>query len=282
MGGLTWLNILNPVTNLFKRKPNPEIQAIQEADHAYVRGHETQRSPCPFLNALANQNYLYALFRDSQQVKENLTRECRPRDGKNITQAHLKAALIVAGNSSSLFADVFASIVKPILHKDGTFTLVDLRRHNAIEHDASFTRLDYRQGDNYTFQPAMFQALLADANGGPITKDSLARTRVRRDKEEKQAGHGAGLTFFSDPKLWITMWSQTCVLLQTFGERISVDDITMFYEQEKLPEWWLQDASAGRRRMTFVGQLRDIAGVFWRHLFVKVPDTTLNNPLKGW
>jgi len=172
--------------------------------------------------------------------------------------------------------------VKPVIRKDGTFTLRDLRRHNAIEHDASFTRLDYRQGDNYTFQPAMFKAFLADAEGGPITMESLARTRVRRDKEEKQAGHGAGVSFFRDPALWITMWSQTCVLLQTFGQHINVEDITVFYEEERLPDRWLQNVEAKRVRMTFVRQLRDIAGVFWQHLFVRVPETTLEDPLKGW
>jgi len=263
MGGFTWSNIFTPILHLFLPKPSAEIQAIQEADHTYIRGHESKRSPCPFLNSLANQNYL-------------------PRDGRNITRAKLKAALIAAGNSTPLFAEVLTSIVKPVTRKDGTFTLVDLRRHNAIEHDASFTRLGFRQGNNYTFQPAMFQAMLVDAHGGPITPESIARTRVRRDKEEKLAGHGAGVTFWRNPSLWITMWSQTCILLQTFGRRISVEDITVFYEEESLPEWWLKDASMGKRRMTFLGQLRDIADVFWRHLFVKVSEAELMNQLKGW
>ena len=199
---------------------------------------------------------------------------CRPRDGKNITQDKLKAALIVAGNCSPVLADVLSSIVRPVLHEDDTFTLVDLRRHNAIEHDSSFTRLDFRQGDNYSFQPDMFHAFLADAQGGPITKESLARTRVRRDKEEKQ---GVGL-FGLGLRLWVTTWSQTCILLQTFGPSISVEDITQFYAEEKLPEWWLK----GHPQMTFFGLLGDVSAVFWRHLFVTVPQTTLNDPLRGW
>lgn len=59
MGGFSWVHFLSPITNLFKSKPNPEIKAIKDADHTYIRGHESQRSPCPFLNALANHNYLY-------------------------------------------------------------------------------------------------------------------------------------------------------------------------------------------------------------------------------
>ena len=201
-----------------------------------------------------------------------LTVISRPRDGKNITQDKLKAALIVAGNCSHLLADVLSSIVRPVLHEDGTFTLVDLRRHNTIEHDSSFTRLDFRQGDNYSFQPDMFHAFLADAQGGPITKESLARTRVRRDKEEKQVIGISGLGL----RLWVTMWSQTCILLQTFGSSISVKDITEFYVEERFPEWWLK----GHPQMTFLGLLGDVSAVFWRHLFVSVPVS--NDPLRGW
>lgn len=200
--------------------------------------------------------------------------DCRPRDGKGITQDKLKAALLVAGNCSHPLADVLSSIVKPVLHEDDTFTLVDLRRHNAVEHDKSFTRLDFRQGDNYTFQPDMFHAFLTDAQGGPINTESLARTRARRDKEEKEAIGVGGLGL----RLWVTTWSQTCILLQTFGQSISVNDITQFYVEERFPDWWLK----GHQQMTFLGLLGDISGVFWRHLFVSVPETTLKDPLRGW
>ena len=88
-------------------------------------------------------------------------------------------------------------------------------------------RLDFRQGYNYTFQPAMLHAFLKDAEGGPITKESLARTRVRHDKEKKQAVGISPLGL----RLWVTMWSQTCILLQTFGVSILVKDISTFSEE---------------------------------------------------
>ena len=75
-----------------------------------------------------------------------------------------------------------------LLHDDGTYDLVDTRRHNVIEHDASFTRMDFRQGDNYTFQPHMYQAMLNDADGKPVTHRSLAKTFIRRDKESRASG----------------------------------------------------------------------------------------------
>lgn len=62
MGGFSWSHLFSPILSVFKSKPNDEIEAIEEADHSYIRGHESQRSPCPFLNALANHNYLYILI----------------------------------------------------------------------------------------------------------------------------------------------------------------------------------------------------------------------------
>ena len=85
----------------------------------------------------------------------------------------------------------------PLCRKDGTFDLVDTRRHNVIEHDSSFTRLDFHQGDNYTFQPHMLQAMIDDADGGPVTLRSLAKTFIRRDKESRAAGA---------PRLPLNLW----------------------------------------------------------------------------
>lgn len=186
----------------------------------------------------------------------------------------LKAALLVSANCSHLLADVLSSIVKHVAHPDGKFSLVDLRQHNAIEHDRSFTRLDFRQGDNYSFQPAMFHDFLKDAEGGPITATSLARTRARRDAEGKQVLGAKSL----GPRLWLTTWSQTCILLQIFGKEISVEDISSVYEHEKLPEWWIQHSG----KPTFLGLLGDVFDVFWKHLFVRVPTETLEDPLRGW
>ncbi|EMC93181.1 hypothetical protein BAUCODRAFT_36847 [Baudoinia panamericana UAMH 10762] len=260
MGGFSWSHLFTPILSLFRPKPNAEIEALKEANHDYIRGDESQRSPCPFLNSLANHNYL-------------------PRDGKAITKAKLKAALIVAGNSTPLFADVLSSIVKSVTRKDGTFTLVDLRRHNAVEHDASFTRLDARQGDNYTFQPAMFEAMVKDAHGGPINRDSIARTRARRDREEKAAGNGAGVTFWRSPRLYVTTWSQACILLQTFGEEIGVEELRKFYTEERLVEGWVGEK---KKRMTFLGQLGDMASVWWKHFFIQIDGAAVKDPLKGW
>ncbi len=74
------------------------------------------------------------------------------------------------------------------------------------------------------------------------------------------------------------MWTQTCILLQTYGDSIPVKDITHFYAEEKFPEWCLKP---DKPRMTSLGLLDDISAVSWWHLFVSVPETTLKDPLRG-
>lgn len=121
----------------------------------------------------------------------------RPRDGKNITPAQVEHALMTALHMSKLAARSLTSSLKPLLHKDGTFDLVDTRRHNVIEHDSSFTRLDFHQGDNYTFRPEMLEDMIADADGGPVTLKSLAKTFTRRARESRAAGA---------PRLPLNLW----------------------------------------------------------------------------
>jgi hypothetical protein len=86
----------------------------------------------------------------------------RPRDGKNITQPRLEAALMESVHMTGTVAHALANTIKSLKREDGTFDLVDIRQHNLVEHDTSMTRLDFRQGDNYTMQPhSTFCSLLA-------------------------------------------------------------------------------------------------------------------------
>lgn len=104
---------------------------------------------------------------------------------------------MTALHMSRTAARALTGSLKPLLRRDGTFDLVDTRRHNVIEHDSSFTRMDFCQGDNYTFQPDMLEAMIADADGGPVTLKSLAKTFIRRDKESRAAGA---------PRLPLNLW----------------------------------------------------------------------------
>lgn len=104
---------------------------------------------------------------------------------------------MVALHMDWLAAGSLTVTLKPLLRDDGTYDLVDTRRHNVIEHDSSFTRLDHWQGDNYTFQPQMLQQMIDDAEGKPVTLKSLSKTYKRRNMESKEAGA---------PRLPLNLW----------------------------------------------------------------------------
>ena len=122
--------------------------------------------------------------------------------------------------------------LRPLLHKDGTFDLVLMRQHNIIEHDASFTRLDFREGDNYNFQPRLFRAMLDDARNGPITISSLAKTYIRRNRESRAAGAPA-LPW----NLWVVNLLQSVSSMNTakMGRKLDREVLRVFYEEERFP-----------------------------------------------
>jgi hypothetical protein len=109
----------------------------------------------------------------------------------------IKQSLRDGLHMSPLLASSLTNALRPLLRPDGTLDLKDTRRYNVIEHDASITRLDFHQGDNYTIQPELVQAIFDDAHGGPVSLKSLAVSFKRRSKESRAAGA---------PRLGIKMW----------------------------------------------------------------------------
>lgn len=133
----------------------------------------------------------------------------RPRDGKNLTIPMVHHALHVAFHMSDAAASALTHTIKPFLRKDGTFDLIDLRKHGVMEHDASLTRLDFHQGDNYTFQPQMLENMIQDANGGDVTLRSLAKSFNRRCRESRAAGA---------PRMGLKLWFVT--VFQLAGRKL--------------------------------------------------------------
>jgi len=158
----------------------------------------------------------------------------------------VEEALMTALHMEKALASAITHPLRSILRKDGTFDLVLMRQHNVIEHDASFTRLDFREGDNYNFQPHLFRAMLDDAKGGCITIPSLARTYIRRNKESRAAGAPA-LPW----NLWFVNLLQSVSLMNTAGKRgiLSRETMTTFYEEERFPDEVLER----REKRTLVG-----------------------------
>lgn len=136
-------------------------------------------------------------------------------------------------HQSKALSSAVARPLKQIVRSDGTFDLIDLRRHNVIEHDASLTRLDARQGDNYTFQPAMLQSMFDDAHGGPVTVESLAKSYNRRKKERKADG---GVAVPLDLRFVNIIQTVSFLNSADTNGKLSDDMMRVFYEEERIPE----------------------------------------------
>ncbi|KAF3932348.1 Chloroperoxidase [Dactylellina cionopaga] len=234
---LTVTNIVKSAVTFGIPKPPAAGEEDGEEDHVYIKGDVASRSPCPGLNALANQGYL-------------------PRDGKNYTVPMVHAALMKALHMSPTAAWALTTALKPLLRPDGTFDLVDTRRHNVIEHDASFSRLDFHQGDNYTVQPHMVQAIIDDAEGGDITLRTLAKTFIRRRMESRRDGApGLGLS------LWFVAVLQAVGVMNTAqtGGKMTAELVRAVYEEERLPAIILENP----KKRTIFTLLGNAIGMLW-------------------
>ena len=136
-------------------------------------------------------------------------------------------------NMSHPLATFLTSIILPSVGKPGatTFDLVDLRKHNAIEHDISLTRHDFAQGDNYTFQPEMLEALLKDTGDGPATAKTFAKSRIRRTKESKLTG----VPKLSIRLVLISVFNYGSALLVLGPSGIPKEDLITFLREERSP-----------------------------------------------
>lgn len=239
-----YVSLTNVVKSIFssgytKNGQVPADSLVEAEDHTYIKGHPETRGPCPGLNALANQGYL-------------------PRDGKDLTLPQVEHALMTVLHMSKTAAHALTSALPPLVRKDGTFDLVDTRKHNVIEHDSSFTRLDFHQGDNYTFQPAMLQDMINDAHGEDVTLKSLARTFIRRGKESRASGA---------PRLSINLWFvrmlQAVGVMNTamgaVGGKLTPEVLEAVFSEERFPDVILNN----QKPRTIFTLLGNALGMMW-------------------
>jgi hypothetical protein len=178
----------------------------------------------------------------------------RPRDGKNITQPRLEAALMESVHMTGTVAHALANTIKSLKREDGTFDLVDIRQHNLVEHDTSMTRLDFRQGDNYTMQPHMLQAMIDDAEGGPVTLKTLAKSYIRRKREHKASGgQGLGLRLYFVNLLITVGYINT----EATGHP-TPKQVHDFYTDERLEDYVLQNPTP-----------RSLHGLLWKAIVLQ-------------
>lgn len=110
--------------------------ASTSSPHEYIPAKETDgRGPCPALNVLANHGYMYEI---NQAYRIQLTIfDGRPRDGKNISTTEFVSAITRIYNISYPLAYGLAIGGVALCGHGTRLDLEELRKHNAIEHDAS-------------------------------------------------------------------------------------------------------------------------------------------------
>lgn len=106
-----------------------------------------------------------------------------PHSGYNISQADTVHALYTALNINQSAGELLfgkALTTNPDYPNATEFSLVDLRRHNILEHDASLSRGDYYFGNDYSFNQTIFDQTRSYWTSPRINVTQAAHARLAR------------------------------------------------------------------------------------------------------
>ena len=156
------------------------------------------RGPCPAMNSMANHHII-------------------PHDGMNLTIPMLSEALAGTFNLSIEMGTVVSGIALAIAPDPslGHFDLNHLNKHNAFEHDASLSRVDYYfSGDEgiAKFDNETFNRWFSHFDGLQyIDIDIAAKARYAMVKYSRE--HTPGFTYLEQHR--ITSYAETIKFLKT-------------------------------------------------------------------
>jgi len=186
------------------------------------------RSPCPFLNTMANHGYIR-------------------RDGRYITLWAATRAMMECYNFTFALALFVASAgiwTSLFTHLNfWWFDLGELQTHNnvSIEHDASLTRSDIKTGDNWHPSPQLISQMLSTSSSsdGSLSVRDYANYRVQREKTLPAP--------FSTPRDFLAT-GEVGLIIPAIGRgsdnvldrKINADWATSFFENAKLPDNWIR------------------------------------------
>jgi len=118
-----------------------------------------------------------------------------PRYGRHISIVEFNRAQIETLNFSPDFANTITTGMLTKLgvplNSEQRIDLDQTNAHGRTEHDASISRLDLIQGNNAIVNPSLVQRFLEDTiplSALFLDTASVARTRLRRERESRQAG----------------------------------------------------------------------------------------------
>ncbi len=178
---------------------------------------DEHRSPCPALNSLANEGYL-------------------PRSGR-VTTADLVRALDERLGIPPILGETLARVAMARVGKVGAdgkavLDLSALDKHGFLEHDASLTRLDARDGDAAKIaSPLVGQLVSFSTDGRTLTLEDLATAHQVRMAQSAAGGHHVPL------KAGVLGVLEAALLFQVFRTReaIQLPDAEELLEKERIP-----------------------------------------------
>ena len=204
------------------------IQSPKADEHIY---HEpppnASRSPCPALNALANHGFL-------------------PRDGRNITFGKIVDAMqngLGLSHGFALFMAVgtFTLMRRPSL---AAFDLHETDKHGYIEHNASITRDDIKEGQTYApleidherlHSSLLDKAHVTSTSGEKrvLTAEDVARARVELE----------GKSALPLAPLYAEIGrAEFAMVLEIFGfgenREVAQEEAQILLEEERFPDEW--------------------------------------------
>jgi len=193
--------------------------------HRYIpAGHDDLRAPCPALNTLANHGYI-------------------PRDGRNLNFIQLVRVQCEVFNMSIPLAASLAFEAVFLCGNGLTVDLRQLRKHNAIEHDASLSRDDVDlTGNSWSVDPKLVAKMIAEYSSPEgLTFKDMARVRVKR---EKMLANVTKRLDWTHNKIAL---GEACLTIGIWGlgggddmtkRVVPISRLRSFFLDEKLPDGW--------------------------------------------
>lgn len=236
--------------------------AMNRDVHPYIAPTITDaRSPCPFLNILANHGYI-------------------SRDGRAITLDQVLIACKKTINLSPIFnAIAYKSPLYPLIFNgyntasgDRCFDLDALAKHNFVmEHDASLTRSDYYERDPLLLDQHLYDNLInCSSDGKTLSTEDLIKARIIRENHNITHSKHFSFGLFQKFIAWLSITSLIVFFSQQ--DKIPLPIIRSLFFEEKFPDDYVQPATekgllqVEMKRMKIMdkaGKLR----VSWRELF---------------
>lgn len=193
------------------------------------------RGPCPALNVVANHGYMN-------------------RNGQNLTIADITNALSSGLNVDPLMGGSQAfSAITSLGHVDpvsgqSVLDLANLDKHNALEHDASLTRLDAANGDAINVNANLVSTLLSfSTDNQTLTVDQMAAYRNQRDLQSQAADPSYSASIMATFQKYHEASQLLTVMTDASTGAARTDWMKVWLGEERLPTelGWVQPPQFG-------------------------------------